>query len=107
MARPEFTPNEEFIIAYYRDKSHLSFLHAMGTELACIVATLACMGYGLYKSDIIWVCAGLAPIVYLQFVSAIRMRKYMGVFHSIFTKYDCESDTGGGKGASPAEAARD
>jgi hypothetical protein len=88
MARPEFTPSEEFVIAYYRDRSHLSFLHTMGTELACIVATLACIGYGLYKSDTVWVCAGLAPMVYLQLVSAIRVRKYMRAFHSIFMKYE-------------------
>ena len=88
MARPEFTPKEEFVIAYYRDRSHLNLLHAMGTEMACLVATLACIAFGLYKNDVIWVSVGLAPLVYLHVISILRMRNYMGAFHSIFTKYE-------------------
>jgi hypothetical protein len=96
--RPQFDREEDFLIAYYRQRHAAGGRGEMAGDLAVLLAGSALLGVGILKDDITWVIIGFGIVTYRFVQGILSSAKYNRILGSIIEKYErasIESDDAG------------
>jgi hypothetical protein len=100
--RPPFDREEDYLIAYYRQR------HAAGNglewsgDLGILLAGAILVGTGLFKDDLAWTIVGFAIVAYRLVQGMLSSAKYNRTLGSIIEKYEKALEEKRGADSRPA-----
>lgn len=86
--RPQFDHEEDFLIAYYRQRHAAGGRGEMSGDLAVLLAGSSLLGVGIFKDDITWVIIGFGIVTYRLVQGMLSSAKYNRTLGSIIEKYE-------------------
>ena len=85
MARPDFTPTEQYIVhAILKQKSDIRFV----AELGYLIPSGAIIGLGVYSNEPVAFLVAFTVILIFRLWDVSQQVKWFPVFKSIFQKYE-------------------
>lgn len=86
MARPDFTRDEEYLIAYYR--SPLSRRYVGSAALRQVTVALLLYGMGLYLNQPVLTLIGFSIVVYFRVLEGLEEGTWDAAFRGLIGKYE-------------------
>ena len=86
--KPDFTPEEEFVLAYYRDEKMSSAKRSNCFDGARVFVACGMFAYGICGGDSAWMVIGFLAVLYGAIRGMFENGKYVRIFRSIFKKYE-------------------
>ena len=86
--RPKFEPDEEFLIAYYRQYRPKSRFTDLLQDIVIVLVASSLFGLGLFKDDIIWTAIGFAIVALRVFRGITSSARYNRTLAAIIGKYE-------------------
>lgn len=84
----EFTPREQFLISYYRNRRVSRGSGGRAYHIIHILAPLACLGLYMNSDETAWIFVAFALLFYRAIYSFWSSLTYDESFGEIFHKYD-------------------
>ena len=90
--RPQFDREEDFLIAYYRQRHAAGGSAELAADLAALLAACSLLGVGLFKDDMTWMIIGFGILGYRFVQGMLSSARYNRTLGSIIEKYEraCE-----------------
>ena len=86
--RPTFDREEDYLIAYYRQRHAAGGRGEISGDLAVLLSGAALVGVGLYKDDMTWMMIGFGIVTYRLVQGMLSAAKYNRTLGSIIEKYE-------------------
>ena len=86
--RPQFDREEDFLIAYYRQRHAAGGRAEWAVDLAALLAACSLFGVGLFKDDMTWMIIGFGIIAYRFVQGMLSSARYNRTLGSIIEKYE-------------------
>jgi hypothetical protein len=102
--RPSFDREEDYLIAYYRQRHAAGNRGEIPGDIAVLLASSALVGTGLVKDDMTWVIIGFGIVAYRLVQGMWSSAKYNRTLGSIIEKYEDACEVSGSKAGSPPAA---
>lgn len=85
--KPEFTDEENFVIAYYRDKKASSSTRSVMTDGVRVLVAIGFAIYSLLAEDILWGLIAFGILLFSECRNMMTTARYIRIYRSIFDKY--------------------
>lgn len=92
--KPEFTDEEDYLIAYYRDESTSSVSRIISADLIRIVVSITFLVVAIVSEEFAWGLVAFGLLILRQVQSMLEVARYHRLYRSIIRKYEAavESD---------------
>lgn len=91
--KPDFNPEEEYILSYYRDETVSSPNRALALDVTRLVVAGGLFVMGFHGQDPLWMLIGFGILAVHEIRTGLQLRRYTLIYRSIFNKYrdHCEA----------------
>lgn len=86
--RPTFDREEDYLIAYYRQRHAAANRGEIPGDLAVLLSGSALVGVGVYRDDMTWMIIGFGIVTYRLVQGMLSAAKYNRTLGSIIEKYE-------------------
>ena len=86
--RPSFDREEDYLIAYYRQRHAAGNRGEVPGDLAVLLSGSALVGVGLFRADMVWMVIGFGIVAYRLVQGMVSSAKYNRTLGSIIEKYE-------------------
>lgn len=86
--RPQFDREEDFLIAYYRQRHATGGRAELAADLAALLTASSLFGVGVFKDDMTWMIIGFGIVAYRFIQGMLSSARYNRTLGSIIEKYE-------------------